>query len=276
MKKIILPVDFSKHSEYALETAAALAKKHNSQLIVMNMLELSESIVSNSSSDRQNEMLFNLALANKEFESFLDKEYLEGLDVVPMIKHHKVLKEVDAVAKSEGADLIIMGSRGHSNHDGIFTGSNTEKVVRFSETPVLVVKGKNTDINFDNVVLATDFSEESIPAFQKAAGLLGELASNVSLLHVNVPSNKFRSSEEIEEKAANFLAKANAENWKDKVNYVADYTVEDGILNHSRRSGAKAIAMTTHGRKGLSHFFGGSVTEDLANHAKLPVLTVKM
>ncbi|WP_299886893.1 universal stress protein [uncultured Lacinutrix sp.] len=277
MKKIILPVDFSKHSEYALEAAAALAKKHNSQLIVMNMLELSESIFSESSSDRQNEMLFMLASANKEFEEFLDKDYLKGVDVVAMIKHHKVLKEVDEVAKAEGADLIVMGSRGHSNHDGVFTGSNTEKVVRYSETPVLVVKGKNTNIDFDNVVFATDFSEESVPAFKKASKLLKELGSNTSLLHVNTPSAaKFRSTQEIESNVNNFLAKADAKDWSDKINYVADYSIEDGILNHSSKTGAKAIAMTTHGRKGLSHFFGGSISEDVVNHSKLPVLTFKM
>nr|WP_321232231.1 universal stress protein [uncultured Psychroserpens sp.] len=276
MKKIILPVDFSKHSEYALETAAALAKKHSAQLIVMNMLELSESIFSESSSDRQEEMLFMLASANKTFESFLDKEYLKGIDVLPMIKHHKVFKEVDTVAKQEGADLIIMGSRGHSLHDGIFTGSNTEKVVRHSETPVLVVKGSNTNIDFDTIVLATDFSEESVSAFKKASNLLNTLGNKVTLLHVNTPHNGFRSTDEIEAKANEFLEKADAKNWKENIKYASDYSVEDGVLNHSKRTGAQLLAMTTHGKTGLSHFFGGSIAEDVVNHAKLPVITFKL
>ena len=46
MKKIKIHVHFSKHSEYALETAAALSKQHHSELFVMHMLELSESILS--------------------------------------------------------------------------------------------------------------------------------------------------------------------------------------------------------------------------------------
>ncbi|WP_298902598.1 universal stress protein [uncultured Psychroserpens sp.] len=276
MNKIILPVDFSKHSEYALETAAALARKHNAQLIVMNMLELSESIFSESSSDRQEEMLFMLASANKTFESFLDKDYLSGIDVVPMIKHHKVFKEVDTVAKQEGADLIVMGSRGHSDHDGIFTGSNTEKVVRHSDTPVLVVKSKNTNVDFDNIVLATDFSEDSIPAFQKASNLLNVLGNNVTLLHVNTPHNGFQSTDEIETKANQFLEKADAKNWKESIKYTSDYSIEDGVLNHSKKTGAHLLAMTTHGRTGLSHFFGGSISEDVVNHAVLPVITFKL
>ncbi|MCB0443187.1 MAG: universal stress protein, partial [Flavobacterium sp.] len=32
----------------------------------------------------------------------------------------------------------------------------------------------------------------------------------------------------------------------------------------------------THGRKGLSHFFNGSISEDLVNHAVKPVLTFKI
>ncbi|WP_034058779.1 universal stress protein [Lacinutrix jangbogonensis] len=277
MKKIILPVDFSKHSEYALETAAALAKKHNSQLIVMNMLELSESIFSESGADRQNEMLFMLASVNKEFETFLDRDYLEGVDVTVIIKHHKVLKEVDEVAKAENADLIVMGSRGHSTHSGIFTGSNTEKVVRYSDTPVLVIKGQNTNIDFDNVVLATDFTEESVPAFKKASKLLNVIGSNISLLHVNTPNAaQFKSTQETENQVTDFLDKADATEWADKIVYVSDYSVEDGILNHSNKTGANIIAMTTHGRKGLSHFFGGSISEDIVNHSVLPVLTIKM
>ncbi|WP_298892765.1 universal stress protein [uncultured Psychroserpens sp.] len=276
MKKIILPVDFSKHSEYALETAATLAKKHNAQLIVMNMLELSESIFSESSSDKQEEMLFMLASANKTFESFLDKDYLEGIDVVPMIKRHKVFKEVDIIAKQEDADLIVMGSRGHSNHDGIFTGSNTEKVVRHSDTPVLVVKGKHTNVDFDNVVLATDFSEESIPAFKKASNLLNTLGNKITLLHINTPHNGFRSTDEIETKANEFLKKADAKDWKDHIKYASDYSVEDGVLNHSKRTGAQLLAMTTHGKTGLSHFFGGSIAEDVVNHSMLPVITFKL
>src|SRR5690606_24844373 len=40
MKKIIVPVDFSLHSEYALKAAALLAKKHHAELIALHMLEL--------------------------------------------------------------------------------------------------------------------------------------------------------------------------------------------------------------------------------------------
>jgi nucleotide-binding universal stress UspA family protein len=276
MEKIIIPVDFSKQSGYALETAAALAKKHNSELVIMHMLELSESILSSSSSDRNEETAFMLMVANKKFEAFLDKSYLEGVAITPMIKHHKVLKEVAEVASDIKADLIVMGSRGHSGHDGIFTGSNTEKVVRYSDTPVLVVKSKPMSIDFNTIVLATDFSEESIPTVKNALELLNELGNKVTLLHINLPSLNFLSTDEIDLRVSEFLKLANLEDQSEHITYISDYNVEDGVLNYAKRVNADAVAIITHGRTGLSHFFGGSISEDLVNHTKLPVVTFKL
>lgn len=276
MKKIIIPVDFSQHSEYALETGAMLAKQHNAELIVMHMLELSESIFSTSGSEKNEETAFMLMVTNKEFEKFLDKPYLEDITVTPIIKHHKVLKEVSEVASQEQADLVIMGSRGHSEHDGVFTGSNTEKVVRYSETPVLVVKSKPNSVNFNNVVLGCDFNEESISAVKNAIETLNKLADKVTLLHVNLPNLSFLSTDEINEKVEEFLKLSQLDTKNFDIAYAADHMVEDGVLNYAKREGADAVSIITHGRTGLSHFFGGSISEDLVNHSKLPVITFKL
>jgi nucleotide-binding universal stress UspA family protein len=276
MKKIIIPVDFSKYSEYALETAAALAKQHNSELIVMHMLELSESVYSTSSSQKSEENAFLLMMASKKLEKFLDQPYLENLTVTPMIKHHKVLKEVSEVANTVNADLIIIGSRGLNDHDGIFTGSNTDKVVRYGQTPVLVVKSKPESVDFNTAVLATDFSSKSIPALQKALNVLNKLSKKVTLLYINTPNKEFMNTDEIEEKIAAFfeLTKLNRDTLN--ISLASDYTVEEGILNYVKRSETNIMALLTNGRKGLSYLFSGSITEDLANHAKKPVLTFKL
>jgi nucleotide-binding universal stress UspA family protein len=55
-----------------------------------------------------------------------------------------------------------------------------------------------------------------------------------------------------------------------------DVNVEKGILHFAKSIDADLIGMSTHGRKGLSHFFNGSISEDLVNHAKRPVITFKI
>lgn len=275
MKKIIIPVDFSKYSEYALKSAASLARKYGAELTVMHMLELSDSIFSSSYNEKGEEMAFMLMLANQKFDSFLDKEYLNGLTVSPVIKKYKVLKEVNDFAASIQADLIVMGSKGHSDQDGVFTGSNTEKVVRHSDIPVLVIKEELDHTELKTIILATDFDSDSVPATKNAVALLESLGSQVSFLHVNLPNIGFLSTDEIEERRNSFLELAGHSEWADRINYVADYSVEDGVLKFANNNQADAIAIISHGRTGLNLFFGGSISEDVVNHARLPVITFK-
>ena len=59
-------------------------------------------------------------------------------------------------------------------------------------------------------------------------------------------------------------------------NIYNDVIEEDGIMHFAHDIDAGLIAMATNGRRGLSHLFSGSITEDVVNHAKRPVLTFNM
>jgi nucleotide-binding universal stress UspA family protein len=274
MKKIIVPIDFSEHSEYALKTAAKLAKKANAELLVLHMLELSDIILTETDSQQQQKAVFFLKLVEQKFETFLDKEYLKDVNVTPIVKHYKVFSEVNDVAKEHDADIIVMGSHGTSGFKEFFVGSNTERVVRNSETPVLVIKNEIKDINFGTAVFATNFEEENVRPYLNATSMFEALGAKLKLLYVNLPNEHFKSSVEIEKKIAEFLITADGN--LDKLNdvaYQADYTVEQGVMNYANKVGADIIAIPTHGRKGISHFFAGSIGEDIANHSPLPVIT---
>jgi len=277
MKKIIVPVDFSNHSNYALESAAILAKKYDAEIIALHMLEISETILTKGETDLQDETVFFLKLAEKRFTEFLAQDYLEGVKVTPIVKHFKVFSEVNEVAKEQNADLIVMGSHGSSGLKEIFVGSNTEKVVRYSDIPVFVVKNKPTNLSFDNVVFASDFSESTVTPYLNASKLFEKLGANLHLIYINTPGDNFNSTSEMEKIVVNFLQKADGNLDKlSEVKYISDYTVEKGVINYANVSGADAIAVATHGRTGFSHFLAGSISEDIANHASLPVVTFRI
>ena len=277
MKKIIVPIDFSKHSEYALEVAAGLARKNNAELIVLHMLELSNALLTYTNSQQQTNTLFLLKIAEAKFGEFLNKDYLDGIVVTPIVKHFKVFSEVNDVAMEHDADLIVMGSHGTSGTRDVFIGSNTEKVVRNSDVPVFVVKNQIPDLKLEDVVFASDFKDECIRPYLNVSRIFKSLGSKINLLYVNLPNENFRSTTEIDNRIADFLLKAdgNLDNLKN-VHYHADYSVERGVINFSNKMGADIIAIPTHGRTGISHFFTGSVGEDVANHSSLPVITFKI
>ncbi|MFD0836963.1 universal stress protein [Mariniflexile aquimaris] len=277
MKKIIVPVDFSEHSEYALKTAAKLAKKNNAEILALHMLEMSDIMLTASDGLQYEKAVYFYKLSEQKFEKFIEKDYLKDVKVTPIIKHFKVFGEVNDVAHKHDADLIVMGSHGSSGVKEFFIGSNTERVVRNSDVPVLVVKSSGIDVNFEKVVFACDFAEESIKPYINAVKLFDKIGAKFCMVNVNLPNERFKSSSELEKSVVNFFTKAdgNLDRMKD-VYYVSDYTAEDGIIYLANKIGADIIAVPTRGKKGLAHFFEGSIGEDVANHATLPVITFKI
>ena len=277
MKKIIVPIDFSEHSEYALEAAANLAQKYGSELIVLHMLELSNAILTANGNSINEEAVFYLKLAEQKFDAFLDRPYLEGLKITPIVKHFKVWSEVNDVANEHHANLIVMGSHGASGVKEVLVGSNTEKVVRHADIPVLVIKHNPILLDFENGVFASDFTDEAIAPYLNARKTFDKLGAKMHLVYVNSPDGNFRSSTEIDKRISLFLKKADGDlDNLENVHIVSDYSIEKGILNFANTIGADLIAVATHGRKGLAHFFEGSISEDIANHSTLPVMTFKI
>lgn len=277
MKKIIVPIDFSEYSEYALETAAMLAKKNKAEVLALHMLEMSEAILTRAGTDMQMETLFFLQLAEKKFKEFLNKDYLNNVKVTPIVKHFRVFSEVNDVAKEYGADLIVMGSHGASGIKEFFIGSNTEKVVRHSNIPVMVIKHNPILTDFEHVVFACDFSDDAVKPYINATKFFKKLGSKMHLIYVNLPNESFRSTLEMESKVNAFFKKAEGSlDHYNGVKFFSDYTIEQGILNYANIIGADLIALATHGRTGLAHFFEGSISEDIANHSVLPVITFKV
>ena len=273
MKKIIVPVDFSEQSEYALQAAALLAKKHSAEIFVLHMLELSRAIISTPDGMYYDQTVFFIQLAEKKFETFLQKPYLKDIKVTPIIKHYKVYQEVNDIVEKHQADLIVMGSNGADGLSEIFIGSNAEKMVRNSEVPVLVIKESVSSFTIENIAFGCDFKEENLAVFKKVLAFAKTVTANVNPVFINTPGEDFLDSLAIEKRIASFLAMADVQMQVDVFN---DYTVEKGILHYSEDIKADLIAIPTHGRKGLSHLFMGSIGEDIVNHAIRPVITFKI
>lgn len=273
MKSIIVPVDFSKQSEAALKVAAKIASKHDAELYVLHMLELSPVIMSDTGYVSQEHIVHLIKTGEKRFVNFLDKPYLKDVQVFPVIKHYKVFSEVNEIAEKHEAGLVVMGSHGTDGLKEIFIGSNTERVVRNSDVPVLVVKGEVTNFKHERMVFASDFKKESISAILDAMNFARLLGMELNLVYINTPADAFLSNKDAYRKISNTLDKAKLGLEVDIYN---DYSVEKGIFNYAESVNADIIGIPTRGRKGLSHFFMGSIGEDVANHSKIPVVTFKI
>lgn len=276
MKKILVPTDFSEQAENALKVAAQISKKYDAEIFLLHMLELPMDLIDPSSGGQNHDLpesIFFMKLAHQRFTEVMARPYLEGIKVHETVQFHEAFEGIMEVSKEKQCDLIVMGSHGASGFKEMFIGSNTEKVVRTSETPVLVIKDELPEFKVEHFVYATDFDKDNIEAFNEAITFGLEFTKNIHLLYVNT-ANNFMTTNEIEERMDNFIADLKFTNFS--LNVYNDTSVEKGILNFTKKLPDCLVGISTHGRKGLSHFFNGSISEDLVNHAKCPVVTFKI
>jgi nucleotide-binding universal stress UspA family protein len=88
------------------------------------------------------------------------------------------------VAGSVGADLVVVGNRGHGALTRLALGSVSEAVVRQAILPVLVVRSGEQSWPPENVVAGHDGSDEAIAAVRLAALVAGRVNSPLSVLEV--------------------------------------------------------------------------------------------
>jgi len=169
--------------------------------------------------------------------------------------------------------MIVMGSHGASGLKEMFVGSNAEKVVRSSDIPVLVIKNDHEDFQVYDFVFASDFKKDNKETYKQATDFARAFGAKIHLLMVNT-ANNFTTTAKAKARILDFIKDYHFENYT--LNIYNDESVESGILNFSKEIDADLIGISTHGRQGIAHFFNGSISEDLVNHAKRPVITFKI
>lgn len=276
MKSIIAPIDFSKCSMNALKVAASLVKKSGGKLYVMHILNMPEMQNDNSIAtyhDKGIGAMFVRKIKERLEKLIKTQSYLSEIDAVPILAFNSFFESISDKAKEVDADLIVMGSQGTTGGVELI-GSNTERVIRRSEVPVLVIKKEHELFDVNDIVFASNFEQDSYAIFDEIQVFAELFNAKIHLLKVNTPQ-RFESTIKSQELMDNFVKETEIES-PHSTNIFNDLTIEQGIHNFADIVQADLIAMETHGRSGVKHLLWGSITEDVANHAKKPVLSVRI
>lgn len=145
LQKILVPIDFSKHSEHIIETAAFMAEKLGAELLVCHVAQKFSaysgfSIPNISTEDVDTSYLEG---ATNTLNSYV--EQVENKDVrcrgimLAGVVHEEIVK----CAKDEGADMIIIGTHGLTGIEKFFMGSVAMKILYSAPCPVLKLSPYN-------------------------------------------------------------------------------------------------------------------------------------
>jgi len=277
MKKILVPVDFSTPSEWAVELAAGIAEKTSAEVTLLHVVEHPtqsfnvEGEVNHDLEWEDKVYTFKLIDRSKKQLSRIEEHLRNrGIAVRTDLRVGSPYVGIKTIITQRQVDMVVMGTAGHSKLEEVLVGSITEKVVRHAKCPVLTVHRRPASYDFKNIVYATSANESEKDFAQVVKDMQEIFGSNLHLVRINTPMN-FKPDINVNAMMDLFAKRLHLKNYT--INSFSDLSEEEGILHFASKIGADMIAMATHGRTGLAHVLAGSIAEDVVNHASKPVLT---
>ncbi len=143
--RIVVSLDGSEQSMRGLYYARGLAADHSAHIEVVHVKEMLVGRVSGPAHINEDEVV---AQIESVVHDLADAGYDVHLQVVATV-HGGPARVIADVATSIGADVIVIGTRGHGAAVGLLLGSVTQRLLALAPCPVLAVPvhaaGKDSD-----------------------------------------------------------------------------------------------------------------------------------
>ncbi|WP_420578277.1 universal stress protein [Ekhidna sp.] len=274
MKNILVPVDFSDVSRYAASFAADLAKHSEGEVTLLHCVHFDYTYdfqYANTDTIQSNmdEVMANAKIQMEEFVKTLGS----NINLETRVESNSMLNAIKELSKEQQIDLLVMGTRGSSGLEEVFIGSNTEKIARHASCPVISIPEEVKFDDINKVLVAIDVREVRESFLSQVARLQKLFKCELEFIwvkgsHANMDENK------IGQELSKILNAIGVENYKFFV--VENIHPSDGIFIEAHDSKANMVAMATHARRGIAHWWAGSMTEDTINHLDIPVWSFKI
>lgn len=141
VRTILVPIDFSANAQSVLDWAAHLAEEHGSKLVLLHVYHLPVDFQQLEGAYLPPDFWTQVkADATENLERAAVPLRERGLAVETVVREGYPATAIEEEAKARDADLVVIGTRGHSGVKHLLLGSVAERVVQKAPCPVLAVK----------------------------------------------------------------------------------------------------------------------------------------
>lgn len=274
MKTILVPTDFSPNAENALNYAIAIAGKYNARIIVFHAwqivyptvdIPIPGELISSQMHDAELNAIANM-------KPLCHNAHAAGIaDCDQVNRQGDLVRLIPEIIKEYHVDMVIMGTRGAKGFKEVLLGTNTAKIIREVECPVIAVPEKATFKGMSHITYATDYNSSDLSILKKVVDLAKTFQARLTLLHI--------SDEHYPISSAEHIMKIFAEKVQGRVNYDRiDFKVinadnaEETLDEYVKRKHADLFVMSAMHRDIFDKLFGKSMTEKAAYHTRMPLM----
>ncbi len=274
-KKILVPYDFSKTADLALNKAAYIAKYTKATLFLVHI---------NKVNDLYDLFLLELKIVeNKTLESFINDKLQViankiksefGCEVITKVTNGGIASEIIFVSEELKADLVIMGTKGKDSTSDLFLGSNAYRVITKSEIPVMTITKESSKREFGTILLPIDLSDHTRQKVDYAIEFAKTFRSKIISLGIyseHEKDNKFKL--EIINSQIEKLCKKHSVAFEARIEKTK-HRISKTLSVAKRVDAQLIITMTDQTLEGAKKWLS-SYDHELINNSKIPVISIQ-
>ena len=289
VKKVLVPRDFSRFSDYAFTRALDLVERTGAELHLLYADVLHTDISTVGGGGAEAAELLNKRLLDGTEQLIADN----GITVVTsIVRDIASASAIVTYATENDIDMIVMGTHGRRGFRRLLIGSTAEEVARTAPCPVMTVRKPDSVTEraegIDGILVPIDFSDHSKIALHHAKELAAMYHTRLDLLHVIEEqmhpafynTGVFSITDlipDVDVKALAELKKFYNESGGPICGvqfHVCHGRASKEIVQFAEHNNTDLIVMSTHGLTGLEHVLLGSVTERVIRWSPVPVISV--
>lgn len=286
VRRILVPVDFSKYSNNACSYALRLAQKLHAEIKLIYayfdpiispdpygepfspLLEINQL-----SSNLKQEALLRMEDLIRKLKSQLRKEKHGRVKISYNIEKGNPDSIILEACKSFDPGVIVMGTRGYGNKSRGVIGSLTKKIIEKANVPVLSIPEKAIFMGFNfvrNVLYATNFEDYDLVAIRKLLSLVRPFEMKTYCMHISSPSDYKIDKVKMDNLKNQFLDESLK--YKLVCDIIKHDDIFEGIDEYIDKRDIDLLALTTHKRGMFEKLFDPGITAKMLFHTNIPLL----
>ena len=203
LRRILVPTDFSKGSEYACHYAIHLAQKINAEIKLLHVypdpisdLRIKESAtyldyLKSTLKETENKAKTNMVDFIHKMKAWMESQKIKDVKIHSSMVMGKIIGQIKGISKKYKPDVIVLGTIGKmKDSKSIFSGL-ANAISSGLEIPVYAIPGACSPADFEkiNILYATDFNEKDHISLERLLKIMEPFDKQIACVHIDTAHN---------------------------------------------------------------------------------------
>ncbi len=271
MKKILVPTDFSKEANEAIQFAGFIAKSFQCRLVLIHVAEEPASRPGTLMANFEHLINHTKSKTIKKLKDIKQALLMNGIGKVQcVVKEGNLIIELSSYIEKEKIDLLVMGTKAYHNLVEVMAGSNTYDIVEEQLCPVLVVPDTGMQAAITDIIVATDCKPiGNAGTFSSLVQLVEQFKAKIEIVHVDTGHSINRKKEL---QAVSDLKKQLLPLKPPAFYIVQGYDIAQTLHAYMVESNANLLVLISRKKGFFKTLLHHSIVKEMVHRPKMPIL----